>query len=122
MRPLLANYKAWIGNEKNGWSFIGMGPGRSKCDVPSESGLQSPALCPNGIETIFDSYDVTSQVNTCIDGPCEVFIEGYGYDQPGDATLPPVIRRVVAELALVMRNGTVVFPLQDIKVSSKLSP
>ena len=103
-RPLLGGYKAWVGG-----ALVGTGPGRSKCGNNPTSGPQatvSPALCPKGIETVYDGIDVSAAVAACA-GPCEVFIEGYGYDQPASPTQAnEVIRRVAVELVLVYADGS----------------
>jgi hypothetical protein len=78
-RPLLGAYKAWVGD-----TLVGTGPGRSKCGnnpTSTKAGPDlSPALCPNGVETVYDGIDVTAAVAACGAG-CEIFIEAYGYDQ-----------------------------------------
>ena len=104
-RPLLGGYKAWVGG-----ALVGTGPGRSKCGNNPTGGPQatvSPALCPKGIETIYDGIDVSAAVAACRAGPCEVFIEGYGYDQPTSPTQANVvIRRVAVELVLSYVDGS----------------
>eukprot|EP01043_Picozoa_sp_COSAG02_P049611 COSAG02_NODE_5000_length_4731_cov_1.894430_2_plen_440_part_00 len=104
-RPILAGYKAWIGD-----MLIGMGPGRAKCGLVPSSGAQatsSPGLCPAGVERVFDGYDVTSAIAACRSSGCTVTIEGYGYDQPVSSTqTQPIYRRVAAELVLQYADGT----------------
>lgn len=104
-RPILAGYKAWIGD-----TLVGMGPGRAKCGVVPTSGPQaatSPGLCPSGAEHVFDGYDVTAAISACRSTGCTITIEGYGYDQPISATQStPIYRRVAAELVLQYADGT----------------
>lgn len=104
-RPILAGYKAWVGN-----TLIGMGPGRAKCGVVPVSGPQaaiSPGLCPTGAEHVFDGYDVTAAIAACHSTGCTVTIEGYGYDQPVSSTqTTPIYRRVAAELVMQYADGT----------------
>ena len=87
-RKLLGGYKAWVGR-----SFVGTGPGRSKCDLLGAP--QSPLLCPNGAERVYDGHDVSAALGACGD-TCALFVEAYGYDQPQFN----VSRRVLVELRL----------------------
>ena len=104
-RPILAGYKAWIGN-----TLVGMGPGRSKCGLVPSAGPQaasSPGLCPSGVERVFDGYDVTAAIAACQSSGCTVTIEGYGYDQPVSSTQNAAIyRRVAAELVVHYADGS----------------
>ena len=72
-------YKAWIGH-----TLIGIGPGRASCGLFS-GGVRSPLLCPNGMERVFDGFDVTDVMATCAASTdsCPLFVEAYGYDQVG---------------------------------------
>ena len=95
----------WLGD-----SLLGMGPGRSKCDTLGAG--RSPLLCPHGVETVFDGYDITQQLAACAGqsgdelerggedggggGGCELFIESYAFDQPAFN----VTRRISACVAL----------------------
>jgi hypothetical protein len=103
-RPILAAYKAWVGR-----TLVGTGPGRSKCGNNPTSGpqsTQSPALCPRGIESVYDGIDVSAAVASC-PPPCKIYIEGYGYDQPASPTqVNAVIRRVAVELVITYTNGS----------------
>lgn len=104
-RPILAGYKAWIGD-----TLVGMGPGRAKCGLVPSAGPQatsSPGLCPAGVERVFDGYDVTAAIAACRSSGCTVTVEAYGYDQPVSATqTEPIYRRVAAELVLQYADGT----------------
>ena len=102
-RKLLGGYKLWVGD-----AIVGIGPGRSKCDTLGAA--RAPVLCPNGVETIYDGYDITAQLAFCAadakydggDGRCHLFIESYGFDQPAFN----ISRRVMVSVRLRYANGT----------------
>ena len=58
------------------------------------------------METVYDGWDVTALLERC-SPPCEIFIESYGFDQPQFS----ISRRLLAELRLRYRDGTVAAPL-----------
>ena len=105
-RKLLGGYKMWLGD-----ALIGIGPGRSKCDTLGAA--RAPALCPLGVETIFDGYDLTDKLGACAvrdSGRCRLFIEAYGFDQPQWN----ISRRVLVDLRLRLSNGSALAPLEDL--------
>eukprot|EP01050_Picozoa_sp_SAG11_P018783 SAG11_NODE_2894_length_2858_cov_1.730700_2_plen_818_part_00 len=104
-RPLLGAYKAWVGDR-----LVGTGPGRSKCGNNPISGPQaskSAVLCPRGVSAVYDGIDVSTALAACGGAPCELFIEGYGYDQAASPTQPvAVIRRLAVELIVTYPDGS----------------
>ena len=103
-KKLLAGYKLWMGSVHGGFKLVGIGPGRSKCDTFGAG--RSPQLCPGGIESVYDGYDVTSLLAEC-PRHCGVFIEAYGFDQHEFN----VSRRVLVELRMRYTDGQVLSPL-----------
>ena len=119
-RKLLGGYKLWLGG-----TLLGIGPGRSKCDTLGAA--RAPTLCPNGVETVYDGYDITQQLAACAGqsgdelerggedggggggGGCELFIESYAFDQPAFN----VTRRILVSVRMRYSDGTLDAPLDS---------
>lgn len=92
-QKLLGNYKLWVGD-----ALLGMGPGRSVCDITNAR--SAPSLCPEGPSQAFDGYDILAALQA---SGTKLFVECYGYDM----AKYNISRRMAAELVYEYSNGTV---------------